>query len=239
MNDSNRKIIIAMPVFNHREKLNSLLEKIKKLNLKAILVDDGSHPPISEQIIANKDVKLIRHTRNLGKGAAIRTAANYAISQGAETLITIDADGQHSPEDIPAILNKVLETNNNAIIIGARKFKNENVPFASRIGRVISNLMVYLETGIKISDTQSGFRAYPLKIFDQQFLWSSSGYEFETEVLVKSLIAGIPCKEVEISVKYPLNRISHFKLLREIRRFTILHIKLIIYSSAEYFYPTK
>ncbi len=226
------EVWLAVPVYNHAESLAPLLEELRYFPVGIVVVDDGSDEPISG-ILGDKlrDVSLLSHKKRLGKGAAILSAVVYARECGAKFLITMDADGQHSPSDIPLFLAKIaeLKQGKSPILIGWRDMAGAGAPFLSRLGLFFSNFMLFLETGVGVCDSQSGFRAYPMGVFEKS-VPSSRGYEFETEILVLSLLDGRPLVHVPISVSYPKNRISHFRIFSDTARFFVMHLRLAFFS---------
>ena len=143
-------------------------------------------------------------------------------------MIVIDADGQHDPEDLPRFISEI-NAHPEAVVVGCRDFEHAaNVPGASRFGRGFSNFWCRLETGVKCADTQSGYRAYPVRgLMDLRF--RCRRYNFEIEALVKLLWAGYELCEVAIPVFYdaPGKRISHFDPWRDNLRLTLLHTCLV------------
>ncbi len=226
------KIWLVIPIFNHGSGLLQVLPGISQACKNILIVDDGSDEKIDSENISRKDAIFICHEKNMGKGAAIMTAAKFISKSGGDYMITIDADGQHAPSDINLFIELIGKCEERRVIIGNRDFSSATIPLASRFGRLISNIMVYLETGKWIPDTQSGFRAYPMELFRKTDC-KSSRYDFETEILTKAILAGFTTESVSISVTYPKNRISHFKLLRDNMLFTVLHAKLLQFSLVE------
>ena len=112
------------------------------------------------------DVVLLKHGKNLGKGAAILTASRYIEGRGGTYMITVDADGQHDPRDMEQFFPLMLESDAR-LIIGCRDFNTDNVPASSRFGRKFANFWLKAETGCTIDDCQSGFRAYPVRYLNQ------------------------------------------------------------------------
>ena len=163
----------------------------------------------------------------MGKGAALLTAIRTLAPRGYDYMITLDADDQHDPEDIPRFL-PLLERNDWTLVAGVRDFSVPNVPGRSKFGRAFSNFWFLVETGKKISDSQSGFRAYPLQ-YVSRIRCSSLHYTFETELLTRCMWAGLELAEVPISTHYdpPGERVSHFHPVRDNWRMTWLHTRLV------------
>lgn len=223
------KILIVIPLYNHAATVREVAQHCHTLHERVLVVDDGSSDG-GGGTLDGLDVQLLRHEVNRGKGAAIRTAAIEAARQRMTHIVTIDADGQHDPSDIPQIL-AVLARDPLSIVVGKRNFDTDNVPGSSRFGRKFSNFWLRLQTGQSLEDTQSGFRAYPLVVFEE-LGFRASRYSFEIEVLVKAAWAGVPLYDADISVYYPPpeKRISHFDKLRDNLRLTLLNTHLTLRS---------
>jgi glycosyltransferase involved in cell wall biosynthesis len=217
-------ISIVIPVYNNPNSIKRVIEDTLALDISIIVVDDGSDTPIDSFIDKNSNLTIIRLDKNRGKGEAIRVGAREAKRRGFEYIITIDGDGQHYPKEVKKLLPLIKD---NSIIIGSRKFK-EDVPNSSKFGRIFSNFWIWVESGEWLSDTQSGFRAYPLSILNLNLIHNR--YDFEIEVLVKHLWSRGSIKEVEIEVYYPPKekRVSHFDKIKDNIRLSKIHTKLVL-----------
>ncbi len=222
------KPLIVIPVYNHGATLRDVARRAMNYG-EVLIVDDGSTDGGSDKI-RDLDLTVISHNENLGKGQAILTAANKAREMGKTHIITIDADGQHFPEDLPIFLEAITQSPE-AIFVGSRNFEGQNVPGASKFGRSFSNFWLRVQTGTKLSDVQSGFRAYPLEIFSV-IKTSEPRYAFEVEILVKSAWAGYELKDLPIEVHYPSadERVSHFDAIKDNVRISLLNTKLTMRS---------
>ena len=230
MTDSNNiKITVLIPVYNHPETIRDVVINAVKIHPHVMVVDDGSDLKAAD-ILSGLDVTVLRHAKNIGKGAAILTGALKAESMGYTHIITIDADGQHDPSDLPRLISAV-ENNPRAIIVGKRDFEKAEVPGASVFGRSFSNFWLRVQTGRSVGDTQSGFRAYPIAVLNKLKLHEKY-YSFEVEVLVKAIWAGINVLEVDINVYYPKGdkRVTHFHCFKDNLRLSLLNTKLTMRS---------
>lgn len=223
------QILIVIPVYNHAATLRQVVERALAVHPEVLVVDDGSSDRPLDTLHGLK-VRMAGHPVNQGKGAAIMTAARLARGLGMSHIVTIDADGQHDPADFPRFA-ALVAAEPPAVVVGARDFTVANVPRSSRFGRKFSNFWLRLQTGKTLSDTQSGFRAYPLDVLDGLKL-RERHYSFEVEVLVRGAWAGVPLREVDISVHYPPpgERVSHFKAFRDNLRLTLLNTHLTLRS---------
>lgn len=231
--DYNNKFSVwgVIPTYNNAATIRDVVERTLKQQLDGVLViDDGSSDCDVAQILSDiTGVTVLKHERNMGKGKAILTALRYLNERGDVTyMITIDGDAQHYPEDVENFL-PILAEDDHSIIIGARDFSGEHIPRSSNFGRRFSNFWIMVETGCKVDDAQSGFRAYPVKYISQlRFL--SSHYSFEIEVLAKAAWAGITLKNIPIRVWYPENpkdRVSSFRPFFDNFRIALINIHLV------------
>lgn len=218
---------VAIPVFNNGGTVREVVMACRREVPRVVVVDDGSTDTDVEALLRDTGATVLRHPRNLGKGQALLTALRYVAERGGETLITLDADGQHHPADLRVFL-PVVSANPTAIVIGARRMAGEHVPLSSRFGRQFSDFWLRLETGLAMRDTQSGFRAYPVACVLSLNL-RGRRYDFEVEVLAKGAWAGLQVKSVDVDVTYARKgqRISHFKPVLDNVRITHRHVLLL------------
>ena len=221
------RVIIVIPVYNHASTLRDVVIRSLRVHDRVMVVDDGSSDG-GVDTLEGLDVDIVRHSKNLGKGVAILSAAKKALRSGMTHMVTVDADGQHDPDDLRYFIPEV-EAYPDSIIVGKRDFHGAYVPASSRVGRAISNFWLRVETGRSLGDAQSGFRAYPIDLFEQLKL-RERRYSFEIEVLVKAAWAGIELREVDISIYYPspAERVSHFHLFWDNLRLSLLNARLIM-----------
>lgn len=223
------RVLVAIPVYNHAATLRVVVERTLALHSDVLVVDDGSTDGGADAL-EGLSVRVQRHDENRGKGEAILTAAREARQLGMTHVVTLDADGQHDPADLPRILAAVRETPE-AIVVGVRDFEGADVPAGSRFGRSFSNFWLRVQTGRSTRDTQSGYRAYPVAVLEALRL-RERRYTFEIEVLVKAAWAGVELKDVGVSVYYAPGaaRISHFRLVLDNLRLTLLNTRLTMRS---------
>ncbi len=193
--------------------------------LPVLIVDDGSTDLPSDFSSRLGDIELIRHPRNLGKGAAILSAAQH-LRNRFDYIITIDADGQHDPDDIAKFLPVLRHPD--IIAVGVRDFSSPNIPEKSKKGRSFSNFWFHIETGLRCADTQSGFRAYPVSAL-LKLSFTGRHYDFETEALTRCVWGGLTLREIPISVFYPpqKERVSHFRPFLDNLRISLINSKLV------------
>lgn len=221
------KICVLVPTYNNAGTLGDVLRDVLSYTSHVIVVNDGATDHTAEVLADFPQVSVVSYSPNQGKGIALRRGFKYAIEQGYDYAITIDADGQHFASDIPVFLEK-LETEPRAILIGARNLQQENMPGKNTFANKFSNFWFYVETGLKGPDTQSGYRLYPLHAM-KKMRFACRKYEFEIEVLVKSSWKGIKVDWVPVQVYYPPaeERVSHFRPFRDFSRISVLNTVLV------------
>jgi glycosyltransferase involved in cell wall biosynthesis len=205
------RFAFVIPVYNHAGSVAQVIQQALTLNFPVFVVDDGSTDDTPNRIAEIKGIHIISHKKNVGKGAAIMSGI-IAASSVADWAITIDADGQHYPEDVLRLIAAIPE-GMLPIVVGKREgMVGEHVPWTSRFGRKFSNFWVWISGGPALLDSQSGMRIYPLP----QALYlgtKARRFQFEVEILVRAKRKGVPVIEVPVRVNYnPAgSRISHFR----------------------------
>jgi len=180
---------------------------------RAIVVDDGSRDGTAEEARA-AGAEVVRHERNLGKGAAIRTGLLRAAAEGHDVAVTIDSDAQHDPDDLPAVL---APADPHALVLGVRDLAAAGAPRANRMSNAISNFFISRFAGMTLPDTQCGFRRYPVHETLALGL-RGTGYEMEAEAILRARRARWPIVSVPIHVRYPAKRVTHFRIARDVPR---------------------
>lgn len=200
-----------------------MVEEVLHYAVAVIVVDDGSDEPLAGTLPA--DVTVVTHAHNAGKGVALRSGASKAYEMGYRFCLTMDGDGQHYAEDIPKFLER-FSADPHEMIVGVRDFEACNPPKSSIIGRRIGNFWVWIETGVWVSDTQTGFRLYPVDFL--RYPSSTIRYEFEIENLVRFIWSGGKVSEVNVKTIYDDQRVTHFDKFKDNVYMTILHTKLVL-----------
>jgi glycosyltransferase involved in cell wall biosynthesis len=216
---------VIVPTYNNHKTLKKVLDSVLDFTPNVIIINDGSTDSTPEILKSYSELTQIHHPENLGKGRALRNGFRKAIEMKFEYAITIDSDGQHFASDIPNFIAEI-QNEPNSLLIGSRNMTQENVPKKSSFGNKFSNFWFKFETGIKLEDTQSGFRLYPLNLIPKKFY--TNKFEFEIEVIVRSAWKGITVKNIPIQVLYdPAERVSHFRPFRDFTRISILNTVLV------------
>ena len=196
--------VVIIPTYNNAGTLKDVLSRTLAQGLPIVVVDDGCTDGTKEILSGFKDVTVIAHPKNQGKGAALKTAFRWALEKGYAYAVTIDSDGQHYPEDIPELLKAKGER---TIVVGSRTTRGANAggSFANRF----SNFWFTAYTGIRLTDTQTGFRLYPLRDLPS-FLFSAW--------------KGLRLVPVQVHVNYPKDRVTHFRPFQDFMRITLVNI---------------
>lgn len=218
---------IIIPTYNNQETLADVINEVLLYTSKVIVVNDGATDNTTAILANFPDIHVITYSPNRGKGIALRKGIAYAQEKEYRYALTIDSDGQHFPKDIAAFIYQI-ERFPDALLIGARNLNQENMPKKNTFGNKFSNFWVLVTTGLRLPDTQSGYRLYPVeKMKGMRFF--SSRYEFEVEVLVKSAWKGITVKAVPVHVFYAEEgkRVSHFRPGKDFTRISILNTYLV------------
>lgn len=192
-------IFVIIPSFNEGKRLAETIHKAKQFvpAENIVVVDDGSKVP--EHLPQNIGVWLLRHKLNLGKGAAMRTGAEFAFDKGAEAIIFMDADCQHDPKEIP-VFTRYLEEGYQ-IVFGSRR-PGINVPLTRFLGNKLTSVYINLIFGIYVTDILSGYRALTKKAFEL-VRWESDRYAVETE-----MVAHMSHHKKELSwIEFPIETI--------------------------------
>jgi len=221
------KVCILLPTYNNAETIANVIVASLTQTSHVIVINDGSTDDTLHQI-QSFPIQLVSYEKNQGKGWALRNGFAYALQQDYRYAITIDTDGQHYPDDCLVFLER-LQHYEGALMIGARNLTHENVPTKSSFGNKFSNFWFRLETGVKVPDTQSGFRLYPIYQYKDKHFFTTK-YEFEIEIIVRSAWMSIPVITVPINVYYPTpeERVSHFRPFNDFVRISLLNSVLVI-----------
>ena len=201
------KITIGLPAYNEEKNIASVITKLKKITDSIIVCDDGSSDMTSE-ISKNLGAIVISHKKNMGYGAALRTIFQKSVELDSDILVTFDADGQHRIEDINKILQP-LENNEADVVIGSRFLDNESkIPNYRKIGIKVITKVTNASLKKKLTDSQSGFRAYNKQALTQ-ISPSEMGMGISTEILIKASSKGLRIAEIPITVLYHDDTSTH------------------------------
>lgn len=222
---------LVLPSYNNAGTVAGVVERSLGLGLPVYVVDDGSTDRTGEVLAAFRGrpgFTLLTHPVNRGKAAAMQTAFAAAAADGLTHALTLDTDGQLDPAQAPTML-EASERHPTALVLGVRERQIKNYPIGGRIGRKLTNLLIRLECGVRVQDSQCGMRVYPLAMIAALPVWSGR-YDFETEIITRAGWARTPIVEVPISCSYPhpSERISHYRPWIDTARAVVLHMGLLL-----------
>lgn len=212
---------VVIPAYNEKRTIRNIVQSALKYTSQVIVIDDGSSDGTAEEL-HGLSITLLQHSENKGKAASLFEGITCAINKGAEAIVTLDGDGQHSPDDIPLLLGEA-ENHPKTIIIGARLADKDSIPKKRYYANKIANFWISWASGYQIDDSQSGFRLYPASLFDGLKISTTKlkSFVFESEILIKAAQRKIYSKPVKIPAIYSNNaRPSHFRGVRDIALIT-------------------
>lgn len=208
-----------IPAYNEAATIRDVAERVLEHVDALIVVDDGSSDGTAAAL-EGLPLELMRNPRNLGKGASLWRGMQRALERGAGAVLTLDGDGQHRPEDIPALLAAHRERPG-AMVIGSRRHLREEIPRLRYRANRFADFWVGLAAGRRFADTQSGFRIYPVRLLREARAehGPSARFAFESEILIEAGRLGIESVDVPVTVSYRgLARSSHFANLADVAR---------------------
>lgn len=227
--------IVIIPAYNPNQELVALVRELIDHGIKhIIIVNDGSVEqslPILDQL--QKDTTILNHTTNQGKGEAIKTALKYLLEHNypAQGIVLMDADGQHRPEDAISLLKKLHEVKS-GLVLGVRSFQGK-IPYRSLFGNTLTKYVFRMTSGVFVSDTQTGLRAFGLDMIPKLLAVKGKRYEYEMNVLLACAKHNIPMIEIPIATIYQddKNSSSHFRAIRDSAR---IYGHIIAFSGASF-----
>lgn len=217
-----QKVCIVIPTYNNSKTIAAVAEAALAYGRDVIVVSDGADEATLAAIATLGDrVTLLQYSPNRGKGYALKTAFRYARKAGYDYAVTMDSDGQHFADDLPAFF-AAIESGRGELFTGSRSLEAENMPSRNTFANRFSNFWFALQTLRRIPDTQTGFRAYPLRRCP---LPLTRRYEAELEMLVRAAWRGIRIVPLPIRVYYAPEgeRVTHFRKGRDFARISVLN----------------
>jgi len=220
---------VLIPTYNNAGTLKRVIDGVLRQTSEIIVVNDGSTDSTIDILRGYTQLEQIHLNKNKGKGNALKVGFQKALKRGYDFAITIDSDGQHFPEDINVFLEALqAEETKNVLYIGSRNMQQADVPGSSSFGNKFSNFWFWFETGTWLTDTQCGYRLYPLKEIEKLNLYTPK-FEFEIEVIVKASWNGTLVKNVPVKISYnAAERVSHFRKVPDFTRISILNTWFVL-----------
>jgi len=227
------KVVAVIPCYNHPQTIGTMVAAVRAHGLEVVVVDDGSDAACARVLdeLATQHgagMALLRLAHNQGKGGAMMAGLRHALSLGYTHALQIDADGQHDAADIPKFL-AASTAQADAVVCGVPIY-DDSVPKARLYGRYATHVWVWINTlSLDIADSMCGFRVYPLepvvKLFDQARL--GRRMDFDSELLVRLHWRGVRIVNLPTRVRYPINGVSHFQLVRDNVLISGMHARML------------
>ncbi|MBO6083437.1 MAG: glycosyltransferase family 2 protein, partial [Bacteroidales bacterium] len=214
-------ICAVIPTYNNGGTVADVVRGVLRQGLPVLVVNDGSTDDTAQKL-EGLEIKVLHHPKNRGKGRALKTGLEEARRLGYRFALTLDADGQHDPADIPAL---VAAAGERTLVVGSRNLTADGMPAGNTFANKFSNFWFTVQTGRKLPDTQTGFRVYPLEDLPSLRLLTSR-YEAELALLVFSAWKNLRIVPVPVRVYYPEDRVSHFRPFADFFRISVLNTAL-------------
>ncbi len=193
------RLVVIIPAYNEEKNISQVISGVKKYTDNIIVIDDGSKDK-TYQIALKNGAKVYRHLINRGLGGALGTGIKAALLEGADIIVTLDADGQHDPEEIPKLLKPIISREAD-IVIGSRFLRNQKMPIFRKAGNYFFNLTTFFLFRIWSTDSQSGMRAFNKKVAENLNIFTS-GMEVSSEIMKEIKFYKLRLKEVPIKAIY-------------------------------------
>jgi glycosyltransferase involved in cell wall biosynthesis len=206
-------ILALMPAWNESARIGPIVEATRAC-LPVLVVDDGSRDD-TPAVARAAGATVVRHPRNRGKGVALITGFAWALERGYDAVLSLDADGQHDPADIPKFL-AAYEAGAGDLIIGRRDFSR--MPFPRVYTNPFGSWLLSLALGTRIYDNQSGYRLHSRRFLETLDL-TTTGFELEVEVIVQAVLQGTRIGWVDIRTIYGIGKVSYFHPIKDSARF--------------------
>jgi len=206
-------ILALIPAWNEAERIGPVLQGVLTY-VPALVVADGSQDATAA-VAAAAGAQVVRHEVNRGKGAALATGFAWALAHAYKAVLTLDADGQHDPVDIPRFLD-AYRAGGSDLIIGRRDFRV--MPFPRGYTNPFGSWLLSKALGVRLWDNQSGFRLYTRRVLES-LRPTTTGFEYEVDVIAQAVYAGMTIGWVPIRTIYGIEKVSYFRPIRDSLRF--------------------
>lgn len=221
------KTCALIPTYNNATTLSDVIDRTLAKGYPLVIVNDGSSDSTAEvlqQYVASPRVDIVSYESNKGKGYALCRGFERAKALGYDYVVTLDADGQHMPEEISLLEQAADDTERGVLVVGCRNLRADRMPGKNSFANRFSNFWFRLQTGCDLPDTQSGYRLYDLRHLPS-FMFLTRRYECELELLVFSAWRGVQIVPVAVQVYYPPKeeRVSHFRPFADFARISLLN----------------
>ncbi len=212
---------VVIPAYNEAETVREVVMRARQQCANVVVVDDGSTDS-TFRAVAGLDVTVLRNEENCGKAGSLSRGFEHALAHGAVGVITLDADGQHAPEEIPSFVKRFLD-DPSAFLVGARRRDQRRASFWRYVANRVADFWIGWAAGQPIEDSQSGFRLYPARLLREVTLkhGREQSFVYESEIVIEAARRGFQCRNVAVTVAPRLGpRPSHFRPVLDIVRIT-------------------
>jgi len=236
-NNNHHRIVVCIPAYNEAKEIGSIVKKAKTYANEVIVCDDGSKDSTAD-VAKSSGATVIRHEKNEGYGASIKSLFEIAKEKDVDIMVTLDSDGQHNPEQIPIVLNPILRDGYD-IVIGSRFLDRRDklkVPLYRSLGIATITKLTQVASYGNITDAQSGFRAYSKRALSNMDLYED-GMSVSTEILLRAKENHLTVQEVPVTVRYDVedasthNPVVHgIKVMSNVLQYISLRHPLVFYG---------
>jgi glycosyltransferase involved in cell wall biosynthesis len=224
-----QKIAALIPAYNARETIGAIVSGAKRHLEYVLVIDDGSTDETGAEA-ARSGAIVIRHLNNRGKGEALKTGFRFLVARGFDAVLTMDADGQHDPDDIPALVSR-FKGGAAGIVIGSRMARRDKIPRYRLIPNLVGNCFLSRASGQPIADSQCGMRIYAARVLNEVSV-TSSRFDAEAEILIKAGRLGFTFAFVTISTIYREGAPSHFIPVKDTFLICMVYLKSLFWKRA-------
>ena len=222
-------IAALIPAHNARETIGAVVSGTKRYVGYVLVIDDGSNDGTGDEA-ARAGAVVIRHLNNRGKGEALKTGFCFLVARGFDAVLTLDADGQHDPDDIPALVSRFRETSA-GIVIGTRMAQRDRIPRYRLIPNLVGNFFLSRASGRPVEDSQCGMRIYSSRVLTEVSV-QSSRFDAEAELIIKAGRRGFTFAFVPISTIYREGAKSHFIPVKDTYLISMVYLKSLFWKRA-------
>ncbi len=222
MHCPDHKICAVIPAYNARDTVGGVIQGASKHLKSVVVVDDGSTDD-TFKLASETGAVILRHSRNQGKGRALKTGFTYIIDKGFDAVITLDADNQHDPENIPMFIDK-YQSDKPDMIIGSRMHEKHRIPRYRYIPNMVGVACISWAAGVSVADSQSGYRLYSRRLLEHVSV-HANGYHAETELIIKAGKNGFRIANIPVEAIYFPEGNSHYRPVVDTYLICILFLK--------------
>ena len=210
-------------MFNGEQSILQLHAALTRIDIQHLLVIDDGSLDATAQILNDNGIPHLSHETNLGKGAAIKSGAKWAIENNFHWILTLDADQQHPPSSITVFIERMKSK----VILTGQRSDLKSMPLLRILSNKFTSLLLSIRTNSSLRDSQCGFRLIPLSLFEK-IEFQQNGFQFESELLIKASMSGYSIEHVKIPTVYGLEK-SAMRNIRDTLKFAAMYFKCYLW----------